>query len=166
MLFRSTVYLYDQYGDSHQSNRAQKAVLTIGPDSEADNSSIRQVISRGYASWRHTLNTNDGATVAINYDVRMLARNSDGVAVQDYMATDDDLDDNNTAYNDGRVITEDDAPTAAVYDDDNALSRPGSTQGYQDILAPTQKTCSTPVKPKTVVQWNLTTTVMTLLKWS
>ena len=27
---RSTVYLYDQYGDSHQSHRSQQAVITIG----------------------------------------------------------------------------------------------------------------------------------------
>ena len=29
---RSTVYLYDQYGDSHQSHRSQQAVITIGPE--------------------------------------------------------------------------------------------------------------------------------------
>ena len=136
---RSTVYLYDQYGDPHQSHRDQKAVITIGNskigDPQNDDTSIRPVISRGYASWSHTLQTDAGEPEDIAYDVRMLARNSDGVAVQN-ASNDDNLDDNGTTYNDGRVITEDGASdTSPEYGDDgNALSKPGDGQEYKDIL--------------------------------
>ena len=141
---RATVYLWDQYGNPHQSHRSQKAVITIGADAvptvtdppTADsNTSIRPVISRGYASWRNALATTAGAAVNAVYDVRMLLRNSNGIAVQD--GSDDNLDDNDTAYNDGRVITADSDTATAVYDaDGNALSRPGPSQGYRNILAP------------------------------
>ena len=142
---RATVYLWDQYGNPHQSHRSQKAVITIGADAvetvtdpatDDSKTSIRPVISRGYASWRHAMATVAGTRVNVVYDVRMLARNSNGQAVKE-AANDDDLDDNDIAYNDGRVITTDDSRAAAVYDDDgNALSRPGSDQGYRNILAP------------------------------
>ncbi len=141
---RATVYLWDQYGNPHQSHRSQKAVITIGADAvptvtdppTADsNTSIRPVISRGYASWRNALATTAGTAVNAVYDVRMLLRNSNGIAVQD--GSDANLDDNDTAYNDGRVITADNDTATAVYDDDgNALPRPGPSQGYRNILAP------------------------------
>ena len=111
---RSTVYLYDQYGDTHQSHRTQKADITIGEPAHDDNGaaivrsnvSLRQVISRGYASWRRTVATDAGTQVQIMYDVRMLARNSDGQAVQGYNPEADsaqDLDDLEITYNDGSV---------------------------------------------------------------
>ena len=129
---RTTVYLYDQYGDPHQSHRAQQAEIVIATGDEitedaADTSSVRQVISRGYASWRRALDTAAGTPVTVSYDVRMLARNSNGVAVQDWIATDDDLDDNDITYNDGRVtilrtVADDGEVTlgdVAVYDRDD-----------------------------------------------
>ncbi len=140
---RATVYLWDQYGNPHQSHRSQKAVITIGaaavetvtdPATDGSKTSIRPVISRGYASWRHAMATVAGTRVNVVYDVRMLARNSNGQAVKE-AANDDDLDDNDIAYNDGRIITADSDATA-VYDDGNALSRPGSGQRYRNILAP------------------------------
>ena len=127
---RTTVYLYDQYGDPHQSHRAQKAAIAIATDDDgtADTmTSVRQAISRGYASWRRALDTVAGTQVTVTYDVRMLARNSNGAAVQNWTAEDDDLDDNDITYNDGRVtiartVADDGEVTlgeAAVYDRDD-----------------------------------------------
>ncbi len=138
---RTTVYLWDQYGNPHQSHRSQKAEITIGDNTVADNSSIRQVISRGYASWRHVLTAAANVPVPVEYDVRMLLRNSSGVAVQATADPDANgqvggtaVDDLNTTYNDGRVITSD--GTTVVHDTttSNALTRPGTGQEYTNIL--------------------------------
>ena len=61
---RTTVYLWDQYGDPHQSHRSQKAVIAIDNTAtgvsnteilaDPATAALRQVISRGYASWRRT----------------------------------------------------------------------------------------------------------------
>ncbi|MDE0602747.1 MAG: S-layer homology domain-containing protein [bacterium] len=140
---RTTVYLWDQYGDPHQSHRSQKAVIAIdnaatpgvsNTEILADpaTASLRQVISRGYASWRRTLTTSENNPVNIIYDVRRLSRNSNGLAIHS-SSTDADP---RVTYNDGRVITGDgDSDLTAVYGTDNALlSRPGANQEYKNIL--------------------------------
>ena len=111
----ATVYLYDQYGNAHRSHNSQKVNITIeDDDSDTDSagSEVRQVISRGYARWTKTKATLDaGAPVGISYDIRMLARNSNGVAIQssDRSGFADlspaAIDALATTYNDGAVIT-------------------------------------------------------------
>ena len=76
---------------------------------QADNS-LRQVVSRGFARWSRTAPGAANGSIVVTYNVRHLARNSDGVAVIGVdvagvvVADDnDDLDDNDITYNDGRV---------------------------------------------------------------
>ncbi|MDE0232809.1 MAG: S-layer homology domain-containing protein [bacterium] len=127
---RSTVYLWDQYGNSHQSHRSQKAQIAIDNATgittrDADNSAVVSVISRGYASWRRSLTTSAGEPVSVEYDVRMLLRNDNGAPLTSA---------SNTTYNDGRVITGAEDNTIAYDSDNNALSKPGDGQRYQNIL--------------------------------
>ena len=133
----TTVRLWDQYGNSHRSNSNQKVSVTYtdseeGDDADSD-SAVRQVISRGYARWATTIEVESGETVSVTYDVRQLARNSDGSPVRDDDAGDPTgaeivadfttwmglgtgqssatrqalIDDLDVTYNDGRVITSD-----------------------------------------------------------
>ena len=148
---RTTVYLYDQYGDPHQSHRAQQAEITIATtiDETVDtDESVRQVISRGYASWRRALDTAAGNQVDVMYDVRMLVRNSNGAAVQNYdVDAAQDLDDLDITYNDGRVTVTRSEPVEGVvtlgieslYDQDNdpATDRPVSNDDDDDTTLDT-----------------------------
>ena len=72
--------------------------------------SMRQVVSRGFARWTRTAPGAANGSITVTYNVRHLTRNSDGVAVIGVevdgavVADDnDDLDDNDITYNDGRV---------------------------------------------------------------
>ena len=142
----TTVRLWDQYGNSHRSNSNQKVEITYtdsetGDDDDSD-SAVRQVISRGYARWATKIEVDSGETVAVTYDVRQLARNSDGSAVRagtDPEQVDDFaewmgfgsgqssatrqalIDDLDVTYNDGRVITSDDKNAEGDYTSDIAL---------------------------------------------
>ena len=152
----TTVRLWDQYGNSHRSNSNQKVEITYddsetGDDDDSD-SAVRQVISRGYARWATKIEVDSGQTVEVTYDVRQLARNSDGSAVR--AGTDDEqvddfaewmgfgsgqssatrqalIDDLDVTYNDGRVITSDDKDADGNYTSDIALYQPAADQNDQ-----------------------------------
>ena len=97
------VHLWDQYGNPFRSHAKQKVAITYtgvqddGTTPKSDDTFdqvIRQVISRGYARWdgRVTVTASDNTqstismaadeAIEIAYDVRELARNSDGDPVQ------------------------------------------------------------------------------------
>ena len=148
----ATVYLWDQYGNSHRSNGNQKVMITVdqGATGEDDDlSNVRQVISRGYARWSTKVEVAASTPAQVTYDVRMLARNSNGAPVRTEGADAQvvanieawillgqaEIDDLDVTYNDGRVITLDakddegdfnsDAPIyQAPADDDNNEATP------------------------------------------
>ena len=135
----AVVKLYDQYGNSHRSHSSQKILVAIGsndgtntgqPALEAvpnnamllvpnqENTALRGVVSRGFARWARTAPGASNDLINVVYDVRLLARNSDGVAVQLDAATEFtalDFDDLGITYNDGSVATEDEMSTTPVY---------------------------------------------------
>ena len=131
----AVVKLYDQYGNSHRSHSSQKVLIAIGSNTDendgqiavdgdpltnalltaidaddgtstVENMALRGVVSRGFARWARTAPGESNQLITVVYDVRQLARNSDGVAVQlgaDAVLADTDLDDLDITYNDGRV---------------------------------------------------------------
>ena len=106
--------------------------------STVENMALRGVVSRGFARWARTAPGESNQLITVVYDVRQLARNSDGVAVQ--LDDDDDLaeldiDDLHITYNDGRVaaassVTDGNViPTGDVryhIDDDDDSSTPAT----------------------------------------
>ncbi len=104
---------------------------------DQEDNSLRQVVSRGFARWSRTAPGAANGSITVTYNVRHLTRNSDGVAVIGVdvdgavVADDnDDLDDNDITYNDGRVAVGRTAVIGTVDGVDNVR-----TESYLDTTS-------------------------------
>ncbi len=92
------VHQFDQYGNPYRSHSRQQTQITVTGVDSADSpitdinpgetgdqlsiNAVRQVISRGYASWSPSVNVDAADEINVAYDIRQLARNSKGAAVR------------------------------------------------------------------------------------